>query len=261
MATLAQQPRFQTGSDNRFFLISAFVMAAIVVAGFSLQFAMGRSSFSAPPLVHAHGIIFMGWVGIYVLQNVFAATGNRAMHKRLGWLATGWMALMLVLGFLITLVMVQNGRAPFFFQPQLFLILNPLTLLAFIALSGSAIAMRRRTDWHRRLHFCGMAILLGPAFGRLLPMPLLIPYAFEAVLFVTMLFPIAGAIADLRRTGRIHPAWLWGISAFLLTLLVGEAITNSAAGEQIYRVATAGTPGASVPGMAFPPPPPMPPAG
>jgi hypothetical protein len=258
---MAQQPDFTVKSDDRFFLISAFVMAAIVVAGFSFQLAMGRSSFSAPPLVHAHGIIFMGWVGIYVLQNVFAATGNRALHKRLGWLATGWIALMLVLGFLITLVMVRDGRAPFFFQPQLFLILNPLTLVAFIALSGSAIAMRRRTDWHRRLHFCGMAILLGPAFGRLLPMPLLIPYAFETVLFVTMLFPIAGAIADLRRNGRVHPAWLWGISAFLLTLLVGEAITNSAAGEQIYRVATAGTPGAGVPGMAFPPPPPMPPAG
>ena len=30
--------------------------------------------------------------------------------------------------------------------------------------------MRRRTDWHRRLMFCGMAILTGPGLGRLLPM-------------------------------------------------------------------------------------------
>jgi hypothetical protein len=260
MATLAEQPRFQTGSDDRFFLWSAFAMAAVIVAGFSLQLAMGRSSFASPPIVHAHAIVFMGWVGIYVLQNVFAATGNGIMHRRLGWIAAGWMVAMLVLGVLVTAAMVQAGRVPFFFTPQQFLVFDPLTLLAFAGLSGAAIVLRRRTDWHRRLHFCGMAMLLGPGFGRLLPMPFLPPYAFEATFVATLLFPVAGVIADLRRNGRVHPAWVWGIGTMFATVLLVELITFSTVGNQLYAAVTAGTPGASVPGLAFPPPPGPPPA-
>jgi hypothetical protein len=259
MASLAEPSRIAHPSDGRFFLVSAFAMAAVVIAGFSMQLAMGRSSFAAPPLVHAHAIVFMGWVGIYVLQNIFVATGNRAMHRRLGWIAAGWMVAMLVLGCMVTVAMVRGGRVPFFFVPQQFLVFDPLTLLAFAGLCGSAIALRRRTDWHRRLHFCGMALLLGPGFGRLLPMPLLPPWAFEATFAATMIFPIAGVIADRRRTGRVHPAWGWGIGMMVATLLLIELITFSAAGNAIYAAVTAGTPGAGVPGLAFPPPPGPPP--
>lgn len=260
MATLAEQPQFHRRADDRFFLWSAFAMAAVIIAGFSFQLAMGRSSFASPPLVHAHAVVFMGWVGIYVLQNVFAATGNRAMHRRLGWIAAGWMVAMLVLGCLVTVAMVRAARVPFFFTPQQFLVFDPLTLLAFVGLSGSAIVLRRQTDWHRRLHFCGMAMLLGPGIGRLLPMPFLPPYAFEATFVATLLFPIAGVIADWRRSGRVHPAWLWGIGAMFVTVLLVEVITFGPIGDSLYKTLTAGTPGAGVPGLAFPPPPGPPPA-
>jgi hypothetical protein len=260
MATLAQQPRFQTGSDDRFFLWSAFAMAAVIAAGFSLNIVMARSTFAAPALVHAHAVVFMGWVGIYVLQTVFAVTGNRALHKRLGWIAAGWMVLMLVMGLAITVTMARNGRVPFFFQPQQFLIFNPLTLLGFLACSGTAIAMRRRTDWHRRLHLTGMAMILGPGFGRLLPMPLLIPAAFEAAFAAGMLFPLAGAVADWRRSGHVHPAWVWGIAAMMAVWVTADMVTFSRLGDRIYAAVTIGTPGATVPGLAFPPPPGPPPA-
>jgi hypothetical protein len=105
-----------------------------------------------------------------------------------------------------------------------------------------------------------MAMLLGPGFGRLLPMPLLPPYAFEATFAATMLFPTAGVIADLRRSGRVHPAWIWGIGVSLTTLLLIELVTFSDAGNAIHAAVTAGSPGANVPGLAFPPPPGPPPA-
>ena len=67
--------------------IMALVMAAIIVAGFSMQLAMGRSSFSAPPLVHFHAVIFFGWVVIYVTQSALVTRGSMPLHRRLGWLA------------------------------------------------------------------------------------------------------------------------------------------------------------------------------
>jgi hypothetical protein len=180
MATVAERLPIPAHNDDGFFLQSAIAMAMVIIAGFSLQFVMGRSSFSAPPLVHAHAIVFMGWMVIYVAQNVFVARGNIAMHRKLGWIAAGWMVLMVVLGCLVTVAMVQGGRVPFFFLPQQFLIFDPLTLFGFAGLTAAAIAKRKQTDWHRRLHFGAMTILVGPAFGRLLPAPFLIPWVFDA---------------------------------------------------------------------------------
>ena len=236
-------------------------MALVIVAGFSVQLAMGRSSFSAPPLVHAHAIVFMGWVAIYLLQNVFAATGRVALHRRLGWIAAAWVVPMLVLGVAVTLALVRRGQVPFFFQPLQFLVFDPVSLLTFAGLTIAAILMRSRTDWHRRLHFCAMSILLGPGFGRLLPMPLLAPWAWEATLWVCLIFPLVGMWADKRRSGRVHPAWSWGVAAMIGSLLVTEAITYSPVGGAIYRAAVAGSPGAAVAPLAFPAPPGPPPAG
>lgn len=245
-------------NDSRFFLNGAIAMTLVIVAGFSMQLAAGRSSFASPPLVHAHAIVFMGWVAIYLTQNVLAGTGRIALHRKLGWLAAAWMVPMLVLGFAITIAMVRKAGVPFFFKPLHFLIFNPLSLVTFIGLSSAAIVMRRRTDWHRRLHFCGMTLLLGPGFGRLLPMPLLIPYAWETTMAVGLLFPLAGVVADLRRTGRVHPAWIWGLAAILGYAAVTQAITYSPLGQMIYDAASAGSAGANAAALGFPPPPPMP---
>jgi hypothetical protein len=257
MATIANRPAFGVG-DERFFLRAAILMSLVIVAGFSTQLAMGRSSFSSPPLVHAHAIVFMGWVTIYLLQNIFVASNRMGLHRRLGWIAAVWIVPMLVLGCLVTVAMVRRGQVPFFFRPLHFLVFDPVSLFAFIGLTVAAISLRRRTEWHRRLHFCGMSILLGPGFGRLLPMPLLQPWAWEATLACSLLFPLAGIWADVRRSGRAHPAWRWGIGAMLGVLVVTEALTFSPVGEDLYRGVTAGSPGADVPALDFAPPPPTP---
>jgi hypothetical protein len=249
------KPLALPAGDERFFLGGAIVMTLVIVAGFSTNLATGRSTFNSPPLIHAHAIIFMGWVTIYLLQNIFVATGRMTLHRRLGWLAAGWMVPMIVLGFGVTLAMVRRGQAPFFFQPLHFLVFDPVTVLTFAGLTGSAIMMRERTEWHRRLHFCGMAMLMGPGFGRMLPMPLLMPWAWEATFATGLLFPIAGIVADLRRGGQVHPAWRWGLTAMIGAFLLTEAITYSAAGQALYRGTTAGSPGAAVPPLQFPAPP------
>jgi len=254
MATIID-PRSQAGGDHRFFMISALVMAAIVVLGFSFQLAMGRSTFAAPLLVHAHALLFMGWVGFYVLQNALVATGSVALHKRLGWIGLAWMPAMVAMGVYTTLTMVRRGAAPFFFEPAYFLVMNSINVTVFAGLGIAAIMMRRRTDWHRRLHFCGMAFLIAPAFGRLLPMPLMIPWAGLGVFVAVLVLPFVGAARDLRRNGRVHPAWWWGIGTMALAQVAVTLIAYSGTGIAIYDAATAGYPGAAVAPLEFPPPP------
>lgn len=259
MASIAQPSPVPVGRDGGFFLGGAIAMTLVLVAGFSLQLAMGRSSFGAPPLVHAHAVVFMSWVGIYLLQNVFVATGRQDLHRRLGWIAAVWMIPMLVLGCAVTVAMLRRGGVPFFFKPLQFLVFDPVTMFTFVGLTTAAILMRRKTDWHRRLHFCAMAMLLGPGFGRLLPMPFLIPWAWEVTIAVCLLFPLAGVVADLRRDGRVHPAWGWGVGALVVATVLIEAITYSPVGETLYRAVVAGSPGEAVAPLAYPPPPGPPP--
>lgn len=255
MASIAPaQP--QSGNADNFFRTLAILMALVIVAGFSMQYLAGRSSFAARPLVHLHGLAFMGWVGIFVTQAWLATHGPISLHRKLGWIGAGWIILLLVMGSWISIDVTQRGTAPFFFRPQHFLIANPLSLIVFAGLSWAAIRLRRQTDWHMRLHICAMAAIIGPGFGRLLPMPLLIPYAFEIAGIAGLIFPLAGMIRDKRKFGRVHPAWLLGVFAILAVIPVSHLIGNSAVGDAIYKAVTAGQPGADVPGLQFAPPPP-----
>lgn len=254
MATLARDVR-STRTDHDFFFVSAIVMAGIVFAGFGLQWLMGRSTFRAPAMLHVHGLVFLSWTLFYVLQSGLVARGSVALHKRLGWLGTGLVTLMVPLGIGMTVAMTRRGATPFFFEPAYFLIMNSVSVLTFAGLVAAAIVNRRRTAWHRRLMFCAQAFVIGPAFGRLLPMPLLAPYAGWAVFAALMVLPAIGMWADRRRTGRVHPAWLWGAGAMAAAQAAMSLIAFSPVGLAIYDGAVAGSPGAQVAPYAFPQPP------
>ncbi|MBB5747236.1 hypothetical protein [Brevundimonas variabilis] len=247
-------------AGDRVFPGLAIAMVLIVVAGFSVQLATGRSSFEAPLLVHAHAVVFMGWLAIFLVQNLLIFTGQVRWHRPLGWLAALWLGPMLVLGWMVTEAMVTAGRVPFFFRPLQFLVFDPLSLVTFVGLTIAAIVLRRSTDWHRRLHYSAMAILLGPGVGRLLPLPLLVPWAWEATAVVTLLFPVIGMAVDWFRTRRIHPAWVWGLGVQVAMIVAIEALTWSPAGTLLYNAVVAGTSGAAVAALDFPPPPGPPPA-
>lgn len=255
MATIAPTAPGEI-SEDRFFMRMALAMALIIVAGFTLHLAMGRSTFAKPLLFHLHGIVFMGWVAIFVTQARLATSGPIELHRKLGWVGACWMVLMLVLGLSITVHVIQQGTAPFIFRPQHFLIANPLTLLCFTILTASAIRLRHSSDWHKRLHICGMTVLLGPAFGRILPMPFMGDYNYDIALLVGLIFPLIGMIRDLRREGKVHQAWYWGTIAIVAVIPLAQITAYSSVGDAIYAAVTAGHPGANVPGLEFGPTPP-----
>lgn len=237
--------------ENSYFGKMAIVMAIIVVAGFMFQLAMGRSTFASPPRVHFHAISFMGWVAIFVIQSNLGARGNMRLHRKLGWAAAGWVVLMLTSASIVIVAMVRNATVPFFFYPQQFLVSDPMILITFAGLVWWAIAWRKRHDWHPRLQICAMAVLAAPSFGRLLPMPLLEPYAFEAASIVCLAFPVAGMIRDQRRLGKIHPAWIVGSAILIANIAVSDLIAYSPIGANIYNAVAAGSAGASVDPLGY----------
>ncbi len=241
-------------AERRFFFTMALVMGAIIIAGFALNFAMGRSSVDVPLVYHIHGAVFVGWIAIYVAQNGLIAANNIALHRRLGVIALLWVPLMVVLGFAIMIVSLRRTGGPFFFDQNEFLVSNTLMVMLFAVLVFAALRQRRYLGWHRRLMFTAMAILTGPGLGRLLPMPLFMPHSWRIVIALTMIFPLIGMIADKRRHGRVHPAWFWGVGAVLAALIIGDLIAYSPVGVALTEAVLEGSPGAERPRAAFLPP-------
>lgn len=231
----------------------ACFMAFVLVSGFSTSIALRRSTFASPILFHLHAVTFFGWVVLYLLQTGLAATGSMTLHKRLGWLALGWVPAMVVLGTALTVFTVRASGAPFFFDKNEFLIGNAVGILNFAGIVGWAIALRRRTDWHQRLMLCAMAGITGPGWGRLLPMPLLMPWAYWIASFVFPAILISvGMIADRRRLGRVHPAYRWGVAILFGALLLTDAIAYSPVGYAITDAVVSGARRGSSDARKFP---------
>ncbi|NBB24422.1 hypothetical protein GVM20_04695 [Porphyrobacter sp. SLTP] len=232
----------------------AFVMALVIVAGFSLNLAMGRSSFALPAAFHVHGVIFMGWLGLYLAQVVTIASGNRALHRQLGKLAYVFIPAMVAAGAMIIVVSIRGTGGPFFFAQNEFFISNLAGLLVFGGLAWWALRVRRHTGWHRRLMLVAMSALTGPGLGRLLPMPLLIPYAWPIAVSASFVFGAVAMLVDWRTNGRVHPAYWWGMGINVGGFLTSMALAYSPIGYAITEAVIAGTPGAERPMGPFLPP-------
>lgn len=216
MATLAGA-RARYERDHVFFFSIAIVMAATVVIGFGSNALAGRVDIPRVPFwVHLHGLTFLSWMGLYVFQNWLILKGNVRQHRQLGWIGAGVACLVVLLGAFTSLMAIHLHRQAFFFTPPFFLSLTMLSLLGFGGLTAAAILMRRGTEWHRRLMLCGTLILINPAWGRLLPMPLLGQVAGQWAIFgALMLYAAWAIIHDLRVRGRVHPAYYWGVGAIV----------------------------------------------
>jgi hypothetical protein len=229
--------------ERKFFLAMACVMAAAIAAGFTKNLVLGVSSFAMPLLYHVHAVAFFGWVALYLLQNALVVAGSVPLHRRLGWLAAGGVPVLLVLGLATVIVSLREhgGTPP---RPANdFLFVNSLIVVGFAGLATAAIVKRRDAAWHRRLMYGSMAVLTEPGVGRLLPGMLVGMTAGSIVAVVALMFVLAGIVFDLRRSGRVHPAWWWGGATILAVQLIGSGVAFSPLGFAATRAVLAGTAG------------------
>lgn len=206
-------------SDQAFYRRMAVGIAVFILFGFMQFSARGFVNFGAIPVwVHLHAIVFVAWLGLFVTQNVLAERGSLALHRRLGWAGAALAALMIVVGSFASIKAIELGRQPFFFSPPYFLMLTHVGLLAFAGLVIGAIALRRDTQWHRRLMLATMILLLEPALGRVLPMPLIGGESAEWYVLAIQLVLFAVAMRhDRKHWGRVHPGLLWGAGVITLS--------------------------------------------
>lgn len=194
-------------ADQDFFVRYAVVLALFILFGFA-QFAMrGFSSFTtAPAIVHVHGGLMIAWLGIFVAQNMLVHKGELGIHRKLGRFSAGLVAVISVTMAMTGYHAVDIGRQPPFFSPSYFLALTFVGALVFGGMVAWAVSLRKQVQWHRRVMLGSMFILLEPALGRILPMPLIMPWGEWLTLAIQLIFVGVLARHDRKVLGSIHPA-------------------------------------------------------
>ena len=225
MATAAQ--RFQ--EDQRFFLRMAVAIALFILFGFAQFAARGLVDLAAAPAwVHLHGIVFTSWLALFVAQNYLAATGGMTLHRQLGWSSVMLAAAMVFLAVYAGVKSIELHRQPFFFTPPYFLALNLVGATFFAGIYIAAILSARQTEWHRRLMLVATVLLMEPALGRLLPMPLTGGEIGEWLAFVAQLGVLGLAMRHDRKVrGSVHPALFWGAGLLFAAHLMVSLLSRS----------------------------------
>jgi hypothetical protein len=185
----------------------ALGLAAFIVLGF-LQFALRGfvDPVAAPFWVHLHGGLMLAWLGLLVVQPMLVSRQNMVLHRRLGWTGATLAIFITGLGMFTGIASLVLGRFPPFFSPSYFLALTFTESLVFGLMVWMAVRRRHRTDWHRRLMIGATIVILEPALGRILPMPLMIGWSDIPIGLIQL--GVVGIIAfhDRRTLGSVHPA-------------------------------------------------------
>ena len=188
-----------------------FAVVAVLV-GFSTTYfiPLSRRTFDAPWVVHFHGASAFGWVLLLICQASLVRGQNTPLHRRLGQVGLPLAVAVWATGIATAFWAAKRDFPNTGTAATSNLASTTIGLSIFLALVITAIALRRRPDWHKRLIVLATIQVLWPAIFRwrhvLPPMP--DPDIWLAI--VVAYTPIAVAAArDFLSYGRFHPVWLY----------------------------------------------------
>jgi hypothetical protein len=212
----------------RFHAVAVAGLAAVLFAGFAKTFYF-RIFLDSPPLAQAaqlHGIIATVWVALHYAQARLVAAHRVDLHRRLGIFGAFVAALLAVQAISMAIGNAAAGHGPVGRDPLQFLSVPIGTTTMFTLFVSSALALRRQREWHKRLMLLATTTLLVPAMGRLdaqIMQPLGLPRLVLAPA-VTFAFIAWAWVHDWRRVGRVHPAYVIGGIALLVSIPLRRAI-------------------------------------
>ena len=185
-------------------------MTGIVLVGFWPSYfgPMLRGDIARPLVIQIHGVIFVGWMALFVAQVVLAARRRVDLHRRIGKLgiAYGWLvvAMGLVVGPAASVIHIHAGEWTRD-RGAAFLLTTFGDMVLFGSFFGAAVAYRRRPEIHKRLMVAATVALLFAAVGR---MDFIESTGVRALVWLSPMF--VGMAYDWSTRRRVHPAYLIG---------------------------------------------------
>jgi hypothetical protein len=216
-------------SEHRFFLTAAFIVAAVVLVGFSRTFYL-KGYFHTPPLlpiVQVHGALFSGWVALFITQAWLVSARRTRLHMQLGMAGFVLALAMVGVGTTTAITMARLGHVPPGAPPPLMFLVVPLfDMLVFSVLIAAGFLLRRRSDYHKRIMVVATAALMTAAFGRIV---LMVQGTGNVILAFTLtdLLVVAAAAVDAFLHRRLHPAFVWAGALLILSQPLRFAVAHT----------------------------------
>jgi hypothetical protein len=199
------------------------VLLVVVLAGFAPSYYL-RGAFhhvtQLPALLYVHGAVLTGWFVLAVVQGWLMRTQRAQWHRRLGYVAAGYAALVVVFGTFANLMLIEQIDSPADGE-NIVIWANFFTLAMFAAFVALAVIFRTRPDAHKRLTLLASMSIVGPALARLPRWPL-----FAGGLEAGRNYAIAGLLIlfallltyDVMTRKKPHPASWIGMVAILISI-------------------------------------------
>jgi hypothetical protein len=215
-------PKETWESDAGFYLIMAVIASVLVFLGFAPSFYL-KAVIQAPTppltlLTVTHGVVFTGWMVLFVTQIALIKSKKPLLHRQLGMMGAILFGVMISLGLSAAITAGRLGHAPPGAPtPLAFMALPLLGFVGLVALVGTAMWNRRRSDWHKRLMIASVFFMTEPGVGRLtIPMGFA-EHATSVAFGVAELLLAVAVFYDYRTYKRIHPAYQMAIVIAVLT--------------------------------------------
>jgi hypothetical protein len=213
---------------SNFHLIAGFLIAALIVAGFSRSYYF-RPWFDMPTLsvlLHLHAAAFTAWLALFIAQSRLASTRRLGLHRKLGILGGVIALAMLVTTYACVVEAIRGGGTIGGRPAWQFVAQSSVSITLFAGFVAAALALRRRPEWHKRFMLIATLGIIGPAVGRLLIMLFGVPAARHATTVLIVL--LAACIAyDTFKFRRVHPAYVIGASVLLVAIPFKRALVAS----------------------------------
>jgi hypothetical protein len=163
-----------------------------------------------------HGTVFATWVVFFIVQSSLVRMRKVSVHRVLGWFGAGLATGTTALDFTFAVIMARFGGAVLHQQgTDAFLSIPFGDMIIFGACMATAIYLRKRPEFHRRLVFVASCQLMDAALGRF-------DYVFNHNLFYPSLdlLIVLGMVRDWMVEGRVHRVYFYA----LLPMIVMQSL-------------------------------------
>lgn len=232
-ATIRDFPARPSADRNVFLALTALVWVG-VVSGFGTESFdhVRRHGLDYPLIVHAHAMVFVGWLVLFTVQVSLIRGGRSDLHRRLGLFGAGVAAIMVVLG-PTTAIMVDAAKFAKTGQTPEFLAVQLTDILAFAGLTGAGLVLRKTPAAHKRLMLLGLIYISDAGFARLLNALVADPLGDSfwgdmlGFFLGSDLLVLALGAYDLVTRRRLHPAYVAGAAWTLALQLTARTLLHS----------------------------------
>ena len=218
-------PRASLIELRRFYLVLSVLLAVLSTIGFWSGYfgPLMTGEVDSPTIIHIHSTVFVGWLALFIAQCAFVASGNIALHRKVGNFGLLWGVVVILTGLATSVVrFAQKLEAGGIEAVEHTLVFPLFDMLLFGVFFGLAARHRFNPELHKRFMIVAASSMLVASVARLISNYVDGNPATHLFTLVLWLSPVLLAMGyEYWRQRLLHPVYLAGGAVILISAYRG----------------------------------------